>query len=164
MSDFRGKKSMEFVVAAFNVSTESFFILTKTFFLWRESKFMLFLRTFVKCFSAVLSKLPPTCPEEPFEGLLELFQLQVRTWAKKYRTFDYKALPLLSKQHSIGWEVHFWKILFFLKFSQFHIFWPREKLFWYFCKTISTGFWEVFSVCLQETFKSINFLEKHFTC
>ena len=72
--------------------------------------------------------------------LLDFFQLQVRTWAKNYRTFDYKALPPLSKQHSIGWEDHLWKSLFFLEFLQFHIFWPREKLFWYFWQKIINRF------------------------
>ena len=49
-------------------------------------------------------------------------------------------MPLLSKQHSIGWEDRLWRIHFFLEFLQFHIFWPREKMFWYFWQKIISRF------------------------
>ena len=89
-------------------------ILTKTFYLWKKFNFLAFLHTFVQCFTAGFSKRPPTCPEEQSEEFFWIyfcFMLGLR--AKNYRTLEYKALPLSSKQHPIYRKDHIWEILFF---------------------------------------------------
>ena len=108
---FAKKTSVEFVKAAFNVSAEKVrreplpFGKITTFF---------FLRTFVDCFSAGFSKLPPTCPEDSFEEFFwNSFSFEIGFWAKTFQTLEYKASPLLSKQHSICLEDQLWKIYFF---------------------------------------------------
>ena len=50
------------------------------------------------------------------------FMLGLR--AKNYRTLEYKALPLSSKQHPIYWKGLIWEFLFFLDFLQFQKFLP----------------------------------------
>ena len=97
-------------------------ILTKTFYLWKRFIFLAFLHTFVQCFTAGLSKWPPTCPEEQSgEFFWIYFGYMLGLRAKNYRTLEYKALPLSSKQHPIYWKDHIWEILFlnFLRFQKF---------------------------------------------
>ena len=76
-----------------------------------------FFRFSVDCFMARFSILPVMYPEEHFkEFFWNFLSFKFGLWAKKIRTLEYKALPLLSKQHLICREDQLWKSHFFRNF------------------------------------------------
>ena len=134
---FAEKNSVKFVKAAFNVWAGK--VRREPFTYGKITTF--FSSDFCRLFFHGVFETVCYVSRGNFWGdLLELFLLYVRSWARKYRTFVYKALPLLSKLHSIGWEDHLWRIQFFLQFfSSLIFFWPWEtfciltKLHWQGC-------------------------------
>ena len=140
---FSRKKSVEFVVAAFNVSTETFWRKRSTF-----GKDLSFWLLFILLFNVL--------PQVSQNGLLRVQKNNLRSFfwiyfgfmlglrAKNYRTLEYKALPLSSKQHPIYWEDHIWEILFWIFCSSRSFFRPWEKFLWTFGKSLSTGLLKLF--------------------
>ena len=158
---FAEKTSVKFVKAAFNVWAENVrreplpFGKTSTFFLFG-----------LLCFFVGFSKLPPTCPDESFEGFYwNSFSFKFGLERKITELLIIKLYHCSQSSIQKVERIICGKFCFFSwSFCSFIFFWPRGNCFGIFGKKLSTALWEVFSVCLQEIFKSINFLEKHFTC
>ena len=159
---YRGKKSLEFVKAAFNVSTETFWQKPSTF---EESLNLCFF------FILLSNDFPRGCQNYLIRVQRTVLRCPNGTISALNSDFEQKIFELLSikfyhcSQNRIQYvgRINCGKFCFFLEFLQFHIFFDLERnCFGIFGKKLSTGLWEVFSVCLQEIFKSIKFLGKPF--
>ena len=161
---FAKKSPWSLFVAAFNVSTETF---------WQ--KLSNFEESLNLCFFFILlsNVFPRGCQNYLISVQWTILRCSIGTSSALCLDFEQKVFELFSIKfyHCSQNRIQYVGGINCAKFCSFWsscssiFFWPREKLFWYvFGKKISRGLWEVFSVCLEEFFKSINFLEKHFTC
>ena len=71
-------------------------------------------------------------------------------------------MPLLSKQHSIGWEDHLWWTQFFLEFcSSFIFFRPWEMFFAFWQKSIGRVVETVIHASCETYWGTLGFFEEH---
>ena len=161
---FREKKSVEFVKAAFNMSTET---------IWQKPS--TFEKSLKLCFFFILLSniFPRGCQNYLIRVQGTILRCSIGASSALSLDFEQKVFELFSikfyhcsqnRTQYVG-RINCGKFCFFSGILAVPYFFDLERnCFGLFGKTISTGLWEVFSVCLQENFKSINFLEKHFTC